>query len=171
MVKFFLKGTNQEVSVADKVKITTPIKTPYGEVDSTFEVVVTQASLEQLIKDGLVVKKDSDSLSTYVKYISKKLGLSVKETYTFLNELKDVFPVTHYTLLMEGMSEVMNATSEYKNTKYAIYPEGRILYVGNPKSLKEYTAPTFYRKIDAQRATTLLSIFKDNMPYAKEQKD
>ena len=164
MVKFFLKGTNQEVSVGDKVKITTPIKTPYGEVNSTFEVVVTQASLEQLIKDGLVIKS-TPSLKPYVKHISGKLNLSIKQTCEFLDELKSVFPFAHYTLVMEAIAEVMNSEREFKGVKYAITPKGLVTYVGNPKA-KEYTTPTFYTESDALKAKELLAIFKDNLPYA-----
>jgi hypothetical protein len=160
MVKFFLKGTNQEVSVGDKVKITTPIKTPYGEVDSTFEVVVTQASLEQLIKDGLVIKS-TPSLKPYVRAISIKLNLSIKQTYEFLDELKSAFPYAHYYLIMETIAEVMNGEIFCKSG-YVVTPKGNVIPITDNTKI---SLPIFLNKEDAEKAKELLDIFRANLPY------
>lgn len=161
MVKFFLKGTNQEVSVGDKVKITTPIKTPYGEVESTFEVVVTQASLEQLIKDGLVIKS-TPNLKPYVKAISRKLNLSIKQTYEFLDELKSVFPYAHYYLIMEAIAEVMNGETFCKSG-YVVTSKGIVVPIIDATKI---SLPVFLNKEDAEEAKELLDIFGANLPYA-----
>lgn len=54
MKKYFLTKNNQELKVGDKIKLTKPVNTSYGEGMVVTEIKVTENTLEKLVEDGFV---------------------------------------------------------------------------------------------------------------------
>lgn len=86
MVKYFTKTTNEEVKIGEELSIRVPVKTPYGETDCIFNVKVTPANLDQLIKDGHVIKKKEVKMENVEPKIKVKCN-SEKEQKEMLTKL------------------------------------------------------------------------------------
>ena len=173
MVKYFLKGTDQEVKVGNKIIIKVPTKTPYGEGICEVETLVTQMSLEQLCKDGIVESKEipeppikglNSIMPNFVEYkpfirkLARKMHTNFESALTFLDILHDISPYAHNCLLLELMAEVMNKDKERDNWIYMINL-GDAEHCAFIRTLNTCDAPAFFSMNDALKALELISPF------------
>lgn len=172
MIKYFLKGTDQEVKVGNKIRISVPTKTPYGEGTCEVEILVTQASLEQLCRDDFVEQKSItpkrvtlSQLPNVVEYkpflrrLARNMGeASIKEALVFLDILGDISPYSRNCLLIELMAEEMNRDKKRDSCVYMIN-------LGNEdneaciKRLHTCDVPVFFSMEDACKALKLITPF------------
>lgn len=169
MVKYFLKNTDQEVKIGNTITIKAPITTPYGEGNYEAQVLVTETSFKQLIKDKLVeakeVKKEGeDEFNTYKPYfrrLQKELGLPMSLTIEFLDNLAGLSLTSHNVLLLKAMAEVMNRGKEMRDRVYIIAPYTLDVLTVAPKTLYLLEG-AFYDKKDCERARELLRPFLED---------
>ena len=171
MVKHFLRNTDQEVKIGNRIRIKVPMKTPYGEGNCEVETLVTQASLEQLCKDGIVEKReipeapaklklDFEDYEPYVRRLARKMECSFNTAGEFLGVLKENSPHAHICILIDLMSEVMNRGKELGDYVYVVN-----LGAGKPVEKvynKNVDLPKFASFEDAQKAAILV------MPFVME---
>lgn len=175
MVKYFLKGTDQEVKVGNKIVIKVPTKTPYGEGTCEVETLVTQMSLEQLCKDGIVESKEipepsieklHSAMPDFVEYkpfirrLARKIHTNFETALAFLDLLHDTSLYAHNCLLLELMAEVMNKDKMRNYTVYMINL-GDKEHQAVIKELHSYDAPVFFSMEDARKALELISPFTE----------
>ena len=172
MVKHFLKGTDQEVKVGNKITIKVPTMTPYGKGVSEVEVLITQTSLEQLCKDGIVERKEIPEPSIrlhparpnfveykpFIRRLARRMDSSFESALAFLDILHDISPYAHNCLLVELMAEEMNRDKKRDSCVYMIN-------LGNEdneaciKRLHTCDVPVFFSMEDACKALELITPF------------
>lgn len=175
MVKYFLKGTDKEVKVGNKIIIKVPTKTPYGEGTCEVETLVTQMSLEQLCKDGIVesrgipeppIEKLHSATPNFVEYkpfirkLARKMHTNFETALAFLDLLHDTSLYAHNCLLLELMAEVMNKDKERDNWIYMINL-GDAEHCAFIRTLNACDAPAFFSMDDALKALELISPFTE----------
>lgn len=176
MVKHFLRNTDQEVKIGDKIRVKVPVNTPYGNGNCEMEILVTQASLEQLYKDNLVEKReisetpvkpklDFEDYKPYIRRLARKMGASFNSAGDLLGILLKVSPHAHNCILIDMMSEVMNRD---KNLGDYVY----IVNLGADKLVekvfnKNVDLPKFASFEDAQKAAILITPFALVARHAK----
>ena len=168
MVKHFLKNTDQEVKIGDKIRIKVPVNTPYGNGNCEMETLVTQASLEQLYKDGLVEKReisetpvkpklDFEDYKPYIRRLARKMGTPFNSAGDLLYILQKVSPHAHNCMLIDMMSEVMNKGKNLGDYVYIVN-----LGAGEPVKKvfnKNVDLPKFASFEHAQKAAILITPF------------
>lgn len=170
MVKHFLRNTDQEVKIGDKICVKVPVNTPYGNGNCEMETLVTQASLEQLCKDGLVEKREIPeapkkprlNLEDYKPYI-RRLAIREKCSFNtaeeFLSLLKDISSHAHICLLIDLMSDVMTKGKKLGEYVYIVNLLGPTVEKVYNKSVD---LPKFATFDDAKKAAILV------MPFVME---
>lgn len=166
MVKYFLKNTEQEVKIGNTVILTVPGRTPYGEGKCEVQVLVTQETLQQLVKDGLVEARDLKvSMKTaskeiyrpFIRRLARRLKISFDEALDVLDCLLDSSPYAHNCLLVDLMAEVFNKDKKFGSSVYIIdMATNRPLTrtVSGP-----FAEPVFADFEDAKRVCALLTPF------------
>lgn len=165
MLKYFLNDEKrQEVKVGDKVIVSVPTSTPYGPTKCDIEVVVTQASLRQLIKDNLVVAVeqnpiDQEDYKPLVRRLARRTDSTFEDALMFLNALKETSLYAHNAMLIELAAYVINRdckTSIKSGKIYKVTPDGAIFAFsdGNDKDF-----PAFYTLEDAKKAVKFIEPF------------
>lgn len=167
MKKYFLKNSDQELRIGQRVTIQKPMKTPFGMGTVQVEVVITQATLELLIKDGIVEVRDGfdakahwEELKPYVRRLARRMKVDLPEASSFLQSLLSLSPKAHLTLLAEVIAEVKNRRLEKGSTVYWLNPANNYSPVGMTGSYNN--AIVFYSAKDALDAHRLL------LPFIKE---
>lgn len=166
MKKYFLKSNGQEIELGQKIELSVPVETSYGEGTATTKLVVTRETLTQLIQDGFVIEKDPlksaiNEIRPYLKPLSAKIGLDTIHTSMLCDILYNISPKTHLQLLIEGIATTKNKGKHIKdNTVYCMTPlDGfHVVAVGySPKVVKN--AIVFYDQKDAIEAYHMISPF------------
>lgn len=172
MIRYFLRNSKQEVKVGDRITISVPTSTPYGQAKCEVEVVVTQDSLKQLIKDELVIAQEErvfalEDYKPFIRRLARRSGITYPEALELLDDIKEVSMNAHNALLLELMSDVMNAHKvQPKNSLvYTINPNG-IPVTGMPSGL---CYPYFILKEDADRAANLMKPFYEEARRRKQE--
>lgn len=173
MVKYQLRDTNQEVKIGDKVAVSYPISTPYGTTKHEFNVLVTQESLKQLIKDGLVIVKnvaevEANDYKPFIRRLARKHEMSFNEAIEILNSIKAISPFAHNCLMLELMAEVFNKGRKVEGIGYTVN-----LTSGTPvqKVAKTFDEPVFVTLEDARRAVALLTPLVIMSRHDRKQED
>ena len=163
MLKYYLNNDKkQEVNVGDKITVSVPTSTPYGEAKCDIEVVVTQASLRQLIKDNLVIaveeapKFDPEVYKPYIRRLARKNEITFEDALEFMDILKETSLYAHNALLIDLMAYVMNKDKVGKKKLYQLTPNGHVLTYSVDKS-EDF--PAFASYEDAIKAAKLLIPF------------
>ena len=171
MIKYYLKDNKQEVKVGDKITISVPTSTPYGQAKCVVNVVVTQESLKQLIKDGLVLSEEKspfnlEDYKLFIRRLARKCNITFPEALELLDSIKSVSLYAHNTLLLEMIAEVFNKD---KKIPYSVYVIGdnSILYV----DLKNVHQPFFTTREDAQKAAYLMRPFYEEARKGKGKQE
>ena len=168
MIKFFLKDTEQEVKVGEKVKFKTTTNTPYGETTCDIEVYVTERMLQKLLKDGIVVKKkvsDTPDLEDYKPYIwniAKKMHIKFKDVLILMNGFTNISPNACNILMLESMAEIMNKGKKGTPQFYIVLDNNNVTHVSSVET--NLAIPMFISVDDATKAAKLIQPF-----YAKQE--
>lgn len=181
MVKHFLTGTDQEVKIGNKIRVKVPMKTPYGEGNCEVEALVTQTSLEQLCKDGLVEKKEipdpgMPKLPTnfadykpFIRRLARRMEVSFSDAADFLDIIKQTSLHAHNCLLIDLMADVMGRDKKFDKWVYIVN-----LGAGKPVEMvsnKNIDLPKFATYEDARKAALLIMPFIIAERHARKQKD
>ena len=139
------------------------------------ETLVTQASLEQLCRDGLVEKReisetsvkpkldfedyklDFEDYKPYIRRLARKMGTPFNSACDLLDILQKVSPHAHNCMLIDMMSEVMNKGKNLGDYVYIVN-----LGAGEPVKKvfnKNVDLPKFASFEDAQKAAILIMPF------------
>lgn len=176
MKKFFLKEDGKEVKLGEKIQISTPVNTSYGEGKAQVEVEVSLATLKKLVDDGFVIVKDDepqkteaqiffDNLKPYFRRFARKNGMSLPSCIGYFFLLFKVSKRAHLLVLLETIAEVKNREVKNRDLKkgpkvYWLNPAANyspVEVVGNPNN-----AVVFYSAKDALDAhRLLLPLIKD----------
>lgn len=161
MLKYFLKNDkSQEVKVGDKIHVSVPTSTPYGPTTCEIDVLVTQDSLRQLIRDNIVValedkpQPNPEDYKPFVRRLARKNDITFDDALEILDFLKEISMYAHNALLIELMAYVMNKDKEKKGI-YKLYPDGVLSAV----CAADVHFPFFYQLADAKKAQELLKPF------------
>lgn len=173
MVKYYLKDTNQEIKIGNKIQVKVPVDTPYGKGTCDIETLVTQTSLEQLCKDGFAEKKQVsevpaafhiDDYTPLAEYFSKS-EYTHRISWDFLYILRKVSPYAHNWLLLDIISKVMNKDKKFGEHVF-IVTSGVNMDVRVKRLLnKNVDLPKFTSFTDAFQATKLIMPFVRNTRY------
>lgn len=176
MVKYCLKGTDQEVKVGNKITIKVPTKTPYGEGVCEVETLVTQVSLTQLCKDGIVERRKIPEPSMerltpamlnfteykpFIRKLARRMDTSFEGALAFLDILHDASPYAHNCLLVELMAEVMHEDKSFNSIVFTLNlgNEGCRAFVQRESNGNMIDTPKFVSARDAERALHLIMPF------------
>ena len=168
MIKYFLKDNHQEVKIGDKIHICVPVKTPYGNARSEFDVIITQSSLPQLIKDSLVYSCDIPDINMYrpyIKRLARRLDCKYVDALKIMDLIKDTSLYAHNALLLDLMAESLNDGKKIDNNVKAINLHGDVCNCER----KGIVTPFFTCNEDAMKAYQLLKPFNDII--IEEQED
>lgn len=170
IVKYYLKDKNQEVKVGDRVTISVPASTPYGQAKCEVSVLVTQESLKQLIKDGLVVIKEENAVNfedykPFIRRLARKCNITFPEAVELLDSIKSVSIYAHNILLKEMMAEVFNRGKEHRPLEYYVNYNA-ISCDGNNLPM-----PSFVDKEDAEKAHRLMKPFYEEARKRKGKQE
>lgn len=173
MVKYYLKN-GQEVKIGNTVEIQKTVDTTLGKGTATVSVLVTQASLELLIKEGFVVKKDDNEwteeklkrhlemLKPYIRRFARKNKMTYDDAVCALAAILEMSPASHIQMLLEVMSEVMNREKPTSSYMFVMSPlHGFNIY--KTKYVRNKWIPRFYSEEDAKKAYMLLKPFIDEI--------
>ena len=160
MIKYYLKNTDKEVKVGDRITISVPTSTPYGQGKCDIEVLVTQETLNHLVDDNLVVKKDDGKFDfevykPFVRRIARKHDVSFPEACELLDGLREISMPAHNALLLEAMSEVFNRDKTVNSLVFVLNSHGRI----SRASVEGIVVPYFIEQADALKAISLMKPF------------
>lgn len=170
MKKFFLKD-GKEVKLGEKIQISTPVRTSYGEGKAQVEVEISPATLKKLVDDGFVTIKDDkpqkteaqlffESMKPYYRRFARKNGMTLSACFAYFSLLAETSKRAHLTVLLETIAEVKNGGLEKGSTVYWLNPAAGyypVEVVGN-----HYNSIVFYSLKDAMDAHKLLApIIKD----------
>lgn len=167
MKKYFLTKNNQELKVGDKITLTKPVDTSYGEGMVVTEIKVTEDILEKLVKDGFVRVEEPDEsegmverLKPYIRKIARRNHIDFPTACVMLGAVLKVSPKAHLQLLVDTIAEVKNRGKESGKDTWYLHPLASykpVRIAGNPT-----TATVFYEAGDALEAhRTLLPFIKD----------
>ena len=184
MIRYFLRNSKQEVKVGDRITISVPTSTPYGQAKCEVEVVVTQDSLKQLIKDGLVVAQEErvvtlEDYKPFIRRLARRSGITYPQALELLDSIKEVSIYAHNALLLELMAEVMNNTHDRKNLMST-----PVVNIVHPMTLEaaQFTpeigsrfakggCPHFVSLKDAEKAANLMRPFYEEAARRRKQED
>jgi hypothetical protein len=162
MLKYFLKNDkSQEVKVGDKIHVSVPTSTPYGPTTCEIDVLVTQDSLRQLIRDNIVValedkpQPNPEDYKPFVRRLARKNDITFDNALKILDFLKEISMYAHNALLIELMAYVMNERQGKRKVSYKLYPDGVLSVV----CAADVHFPFFYQLADAKKAQELLKPF------------
>lgn len=171
MTRYFVKGTDKEVKVGMTVQIETLTDTDFGKGKAVVNVPVTQASLELLIKKGLVEKRDEftvedgkkhlELLKPYIRRFARKNKIDFPQACAILAEIAKISPVAHIEILLEQISEVLNRERTPGFSAYYLSPLNDYHTTVIPRG--KGFAPVFYNNEDAKEAYKLIAPFVDEL--------
>lgn len=116
MKKYFLKESNQEVKVGNKIQLVRTVDTSYGKGKVTTDVYVSEKILAKLIKDGFVRVEEEKSeleltaerLKPYIKKIADKCGTSFATACVMIDTLAETYPKVAIQLFIDTIAETKN---------------------------------------------------------------
>lgn len=182
MIRYFLRNSKKEIKVGDRITISVPASTPYGQAKCEVEVVVTQDSLKQLIKDGLVTAQEErvvtlEDYKPFIRRLARRRGITYPEALELLDDIKEVSIYAHNALLLELMAEVMNNTHDKENLMNApivniVHPVTLEAAQFTPKIGPRFAkggCPHFVSLKDAEKAANLMKPFYEEARRRKQE--
>ena len=171
MVKYYAKGTTKEVKVGQTLTVEMNVNTPFGVGRTQVDVVVTQATLEELIKKGLVEKREDkainaaeilESLKPYIRRFARKHDLDFPKACVILAEIYELSPRAYIQVLLEQISEVKNRGKD-KSLGVTVWGLNPFMGYNVGIATKNPCATVFLNRVDAMEAYKLLSPFIEEL--------
>ena len=122
MAKYFLKDTNREISIGDKITIVKTWDTPFGKGKGFIDIVVTMSNIDALLKENVLYKQNNNRPTDYVWYFnnySQKInkGNIFLEDEIFDSRSIDFFGKKYgYNLIL---SIILKEIADTLNTEYS----------------------------------------------------
>lgn len=178
MEKFYLKN-GKEVQIGDTLTKVIKTKHPlFGESTMVESVVVTKATIPQLLKTGIISKsigkvvKGAEeyemegkklSLNYYIEKLAERLGWKVDKVYNYLNTIDSVYPVAAFSMILREVAiELDKKYKDHIENSPEIYVisvfDGRITKA-NKAHIKNYRNFAAFRSVED--AKIACSIMKD----------
>ena len=167
MKKYFLKEDHQEVKLGDKIQISAPVNTSYGQGRAHVDVVLTEANMKKLVDDGFIVaekgkeKIDFDSMKPYFRRFARKNEMSLPSCLMLLSLLLNTSKKAHLLMLIETIAEVKNRDLKKGDKVFWLNPAANykpVEVVGNHNH-----AVVFYSLKDAIETYNLLLPFINDL--------
>jgi hypothetical protein len=165
MKKFFLKEGGKEVKLGEKIQISTPVSTSYGEGKAQVEIEISPATLKKLVDDGFVIIKNDEpqktevqtffeNLKPYFRKFARKNDMSLSTCMGYFLFLFNTSKRALLLVLLETIAEVKNRDLKKCHMVYWLNPAANynpVAVVGNRNN-----AIVFYSAKDALDAHKLL---------------
>ena len=171
MKKLFLKEDGKEVRLGEKIQISTPVSTSYGEGRTQVEIEISPATLKKLVDDGFVIIKEDEPQETesqnflknmkpYFRRFARKNGISLPACIEYFLLLFKTSKRAHLLVLLETIAEVKNKGLKKGPKVYWLNPAANYSRVEVTDSYNN--AVVFYSAKDALDAhRLLLPLIKD----------
>ena len=175
----FVKSSNEEVKIGDKVVGANVQITPTGFKVNKKLMVLDQELLNRLIADKIIVEKTGRDIQSevptdiefYIEKIAKKKGWKLEKLYNFLNGIDELSEVAAFSIVLREVAiEIDKKYKDHIQDSPKIYVislfDGRITEA-NKAHIKNYRNFAAFRTIeDAKIACKIVSpllkeLFKD----------
>ena len=176
---YFVKSSNEEVKIGDKVVGANVQITPTGFKVNKKLMVLDQELLNRLIADKIIVEKTGRDIQSevptdiefYIEKIAKKKGWKLEKLYNFLNGIDELSEVAAFSIVLREVAiEIDKKYKDHIQDSPKIYVislfDGRITEA-NKAHIKNYRNFAAFRTIeDAKIACKIVSpllkeLFKD----------
>jgi hypothetical protein len=167
MIKYYLKDSKKEVKMGDKLNITVPIGTPYGTTKCKFDVIITQGTLKQLIKDKLIEEKevpiiDIEKYRYFIRKLAEKNDWTIIATTDLMDLLKSTSLAAHNALLLDLIAQHYNSERSKSRVVFTISTDGMYI-VSHDITTTRIASPSFYNYSDAEKALAFMQPFYEAM--------
>jgi len=176
---YFVKSSNEEVKIGDKVVGANVQITPTGFKVNKKLMVLDQELLNRLIADKIIVEKTGRDIQSevptdiefYIEKIAKKKGWKLEKLYNFLNGIDELSEAAAFSIVLREIAvEIDKKYKDHIQDSPKIYVislfDGRITEA-NKAHIKNYRNFAAFRTIeDAKIACKIVSpllkeLFKD----------
>jgi len=176
---YFVKSSNEEVKIGDKVVGANVQITPAGFKVNKKLMVLDQELLNRLIADKIIVEKTGRDIQSevptdiefYIEKIAKKKGWKLEKLYNFLNGIDELSEAAAFSIVLREIAvEIDKKYKDHIQDSPKIYVislfDGRITEA-NKAHIKNYRNFAAFRTIeDAKIACKIVSpllkeLFKD----------
>lgn len=176
---YFVKSSNEEVKIGDKVVGANVQITPTGFKVNKKLMVLDQELLNKLIADKVIVEKTGKGtpsevptdIEFYIEKIAKKKGWKLEKLYNFLNGIDELSEAAAFSIVLREVAiEIDKKYEDHIEKSSEIYVismlDGRITKA-NKAHIKNYRNFAAFRTIeDAKIACKIVSsllkeLFKD----------
>ena len=176
---YFVKSSNEEVKIGDKVVGANVQITPTGFKVNKKLMVLDQELLNRLIADKIIVEKTGRDIQSevptdiefYIEKIAKKKGWKLEKFYNFLNGIDELSEAAAFSIVLREIAvEIDKKYKDHIQDSPKIYVislfDGRITEA-NKAHIKNYRNFAAFRTIeDAKIACKIVSpllkeLFKD----------
>ena len=180
MEKFYLKN-GKEVQIGDTIMKVIKTNSPTCKGTIVETTVVTEHSLPELIKKGIITSSlgsnlelgsdldiDNKTLHYYIEKLAKRLNWKVEKMYNYLNTIDSVYPAAAFSMLLREIAiELDKKYKDHIEKSPEIYVlsllDGRITKA-NKTHIKNYRNFAAFRNIeDAKIACSIVKPILKNL--------
>lgn len=162
MKKFYLKN-GKEVQIGDTItKVTKTKNLLFGEGTIVESIVVTKATLPELIEKGIITASlgsdfdvDMMNLHYYIEKLAEKLNWKVEKVYNYLNTINSIYPAAAFSMILREVAiELDKKYEDHIEKSPEIYVisllDGRITKA-NKAHIKNYRNFAAFRSVEDAR--------------------
>lgn len=109
-MKYFVKATGEEITIGDVIVKKKSINKDGLLVNITTQFLVTESTLPNLIKKGIVVQKEDESdisritIKKAIFHFAERTGMEAKAAFALFNTLEKVAPNARFSMLLYEMA-------------------------------------------------------------------
>ena len=109
-MKYFVKATEEEITIGDVIVKKKSINKDGLLVNITTQFLVTESTLPNLIKKGIVVQKEDESdiskitIKKAILHFAERTGMEAKAAFALFNTLEKVAPNARFSMLLYEMA-------------------------------------------------------------------
>lgn len=162
MNKLYLKN-GKEVHMGDTISHSTEAVDPvFGKVKTTVVISVTESTLPELLKAGILSVSNCQegskvpmTIGYYVKKIAERMGWKPEKTINFLNNIQKVYPSAAFSIVLREIAvEIDKSYDNHIKDSSEIFVisslDGRITKV-NKAVIKNYRNFAAFRSLEDAR--------------------
>lgn len=105
--KFFLKN-GESIEIGDIIKTITTIKSVFGETRHIGTIQVTEKTLPNLLKSGIIIEDCSSGADTeldfYIQRIASRFKLEEEEVINLLSKTQELYPVVPFSIVLREIA-------------------------------------------------------------------
>lgn len=108
-MKYFVKTTGEEIKIGDVIVKKKSINKDGLLVNTTTQFLVTEATLPNLIKKGIVVQKEEKDITkitikSAILHFASRTGMEAKAAFALFSTLENVAPNARFSMLLYEMA-------------------------------------------------------------------